>query len=341
MNTLPRLTIVLTGLLSCALAGADQAVLGNGDRVSGTLLEQTMDAVVMETAWGGKITIRRADLVGLSTDRPLRIRLHDDRSFEGTLGSDDSGRPVIETTDRQRIRIDGLEAIAAMAPVASEQPPRYEWRGNVTLSGELKTGNTDTDKLNVGTHMVIEKKNINRVTLDAMLAREHADNRLTKEQYQLGGKYDHFFHERWFGFIGAAFEQDPFRDIDLRSVVSAGSGYQFFDSNELRLSLEAGLSYTDTRFIVDEDDRYAGFNWGLNWEQALPGNRATFFHRHRGNQGLDSSDNLIVKARTGIRVPIAAGLTASAEYDLDWDRPPAEDTSSMDHTYRLGVGYDW
>jgi len=341
MNSLFKYLLCLAGGLYATVSLADQATLSNGDRISGTLLEQNMDQVIIETLYAGKIRIKRSKITHLSTDHRLRIRLHDGRQFDGLLKEDPSGKWTIEMPDQRVIPVNGLNTIAAIGAVPSDKPVEYKWRGNVTLAGEAQSGNTDTDKLNINTRIVAEKKNDNRFTIGAVLEREHADNRLTKEQYRLDGKYDHFFRDNWFGFVSTSFEQDPFRDIDLRSVFSAGSGYQFFDSDELRLSLEAGLSYTDTRFDVDQDDSYAGFNWGLNWEQSLLGDRLKFFHRHRGNQGLDSSDNLIINAQTGVRVPIAAGLSASAEYDIDWDRSPPDNTKSMDNTYLLGVAYDW
>ncbi|TCK17238.1 putative salt-induced outer membrane protein YdiY [Thiogranum longum] len=335
-----QLLCLTTGLFS-ALSFADQATLSNGDRITGTLIEQTMDELVIDTSYAGKITINRSETLNLSTDHPLRLQLHDGRQLDGVLKADEAAGLNVETVDGQQLPLSGLDAIASIGAIPSDKPAEYEWRGNIAVAGEAQSGNTDTDKLNLSTRVVAEKKNDNRFTVGAMLAREHVDDRLTKEQYRLDGKYDHFFHDRWYGFIGASFEQDPFRDIDLRSVFSAGSGYQFHDSDKLRLSLEAGLSYTDTSFVVDQDDSYAGFNWGLNWEQSLPGDKLMFFHRHRGNQGLDSSDNLIINAQTGIKLPIAAGLSASAEYDLDWDRSPPDNTKSTDHTYLLGVAYDW
>ncbi len=341
MKTLFKYLLYLASGLYATVSPADQATLSNGDRISGTLIEQTLDKVVIETPYAGKITIKRSEISRLSTDHRLRIQLHDGRRFDGLLKEDSSGHLIIETPDQQLVPINGLNSIAAISAVPSNKPVEYEWRGNVTLAGEKQSGNTDTDKLNINTRVVAEKKKHNRFTIEAMLAREHANNRLTKEQYRLNGKYDHFFRKNWFGFVGTAFEQDPFRDIDLRSVFSAGSGYQFYDSDALRLSLEAGLSYTDTQFIVDQDDSYAGFNWGLNWEQSLLGDRLKFFHRQRGNQGLDSIDNLIINAQTGVRIPIAAGLSASAEYDLDWDRSPPDNTDSTDNTYLLGVDYSW
>ena len=342
MTPLFRYLLYFTAVLYAVAASADQVTLSSGDRLSGTLIEQNMDQVIIETSYAGKVTINRSEISSLSTDHALRLQLHDGRRIDGTLKNNTSTTGLnIETVDGQQIPLSGLAAIATIAAIPSDEQPKYEWRGNVTLSGESKSGNTDTDKLNINTRVVAEKKENSRFTLATMLAREHANDRLTKEQYRLDGKYDYFFHDRWYGFINTTFEQDPFRDIDLRSTLSGGSGYQFYDTDELRLSVEAGLSYTDTGFVVDKDDTYSGFNWGINWEQSLFGDRLKFFHRHRGNQGLDSTDNLIINAQTGIRVPIAAGLSASAEYDLDWDRSPPDNTRSTDHTYLLGVGYDW
>ncbi|VAW74384.1 hypothetical protein MNBD_GAMMA15-1356 [hydrothermal vent metagenome] len=341
MKPVFRLLLSVVVGLYATLLQADQIALSNGDRVSGTLIEQNMDQIIIETPYAGKLTIKRSEIIRLTTDHPMRIQLHDGRQIDGILRQVKPGSLSIETPDLQQIPLGGLDTIAAIDAIPSGLPAVFEWRGNVTLSGEEKSGNTNTDKLNISTRIVAEKKNDKRFTVSTRLARENVNNKLTKEQYRLDGKYDHFFHEKWFGFVATSFEQDPFKDIDLRSIFSVGSGYQFYDTDKLRLSLEAGLSYTETRFIVDDDDNYAGFNWGLNWEQSLWGDRLKFFHRHRGNQGLDNRDNLIINAQTGVRVPVAAGLSASAEYDLDWNRSPPDNTKSTDHAFLLGLGYDW
>ncbi|HHJ14182.1 MAG TPA: DUF481 domain-containing protein [Gammaproteobacteria bacterium] len=343
MITLARFGRALLGaaLLTLFLpARADRIQLDNGDQVTGTVLEQNIDQLIVETAWGGKITIKRSEVTRLFTETPRRIELQDGRSLDGTLQSQADGSLIVTTPDA-RIALAGLAAITAITAIPDSTPPAWTWRGNVTVGGELKAGNTQTDKFNASTRLVAEKKEQQRVTLAASLNRELNANQLTKEQYRASGKYDRFFHKRWYGYAGASFEQDKFKDIDLRSIFSAGSGYQFFDTDALRLSLEAGLSYTDTRFVVDEDDTYAGFNWGLNWEQQLLDGRVSFFHRHQGNQGLDAADNTLINAQTGVRVPVAKGLTASAEYDLDWNRSPPDNTNSTDHTWLLGIGYDW
>ena len=333
------------GPLLCALlqnsAVADLITLNNGDRITGTLLEQTKDELVLDTGYAGKLKIKRSAVASLTTDQPLRFELQDGQQLDGMLVTDDQGKLLVQTQDGVTAPVETLSAISSITPIPPAGPPPWEWRGNVTVGGETKTGNTETDKLNVNARTVVEQKELNRFTVDAALEREESQNTLTKEQYLLGGKYDRFFNKRWYGFVGAAFEQDKFKDLDLRSTLAAGSGYQFFDSDELRVSLEAGLSYTDENFITEEDNSYSGFNWGFNWEQALFDKRLNFFHRHRGNQGFDESDNLIINASTGVRLPIMAGISATAQHDIDWDNSPPDDADSTDQTYLFGLGYDW
>ncbi len=319
----------------------DQLELSNGDRITGRLIKQNSEQVVIDTAYAGELKVDKSQVVRITTDQPLRIQLRDGQQLDGILLSDEQGKLLIRTDDESTALTGGLDAIAYIAAIPPAAAPPWEWRGNIRVGGEMKTGNTETDKLNVDTRVVIEQKERNRYTVTAKLAREESQNTLTKEQYLLGGKYDRFFNNKWYGFVGAAFEQDKFKDLDLRSTFGAGSGYQFYDDEELRLSLEGGLSYTDENLVAEQDDSYAGFNWGLNWEQALFDKRLNFFHRHRGNQGFNESDNLIINASSGVRLPIVAGINATAQYDIDWDRSPPDDADSTDQTYSFGVGYDW
>jgi putative salt-induced outer membrane protein YdiY len=344
VQSLGKTNLCLVGVLfgtAVTAVSADQVLLDNGDRITGQLLNKGTDSVIIKTPYAGELKIKRARVSSITTDQPVRIQLHDGQQVDGRLQTAEDGSLYIDRMEQAEIPLVGLDAIATIEPVPSDQPPEYRWRGNVTVAGERQSGNTDTHKLNFDARAVAERKSLDRFTLSAFTNREQSDNKLTTEQYRLGGKYDRFFAENWYGYVGAAFEQDKFKDLDLRSVYSVGAGHQFYDTDELRVSLESGLSYTMENFIEDEDNNYAGLNWGFNWEQAFLDKRLNFFHRHRGNQGFDSGDNLIINASTGVRVPILDGLKATAQYDIDYDRSPPDDAESTDHTYLFGVGYDW
>ncbi|HHO69599.1 MAG TPA: DUF481 domain-containing protein [Gammaproteobacteria bacterium] len=335
------LSLLAGGLLLVTLAArADVVLLDNGDRISGEVVAKSAGKLVIDTPWAGKLELPWSKVVGVTTERPLLFRLEDGIEIRGTLRSEDGGVVLVDQ-DGGSHPVASLAAIAEAGAIPSELPPPLEWRGHANLAAQAVRGNTDTDALSLDTRVVGEAKGIRRYTVAAALNKERSAGSLTKEQYLLGGKYDHFFSQRWFGYVSADFEKDKFKDLDLRSIYSAGSGYQFFDTDELRVSLEGGLAYTDEDFIVNDDDSYAGLQWALNWEQAFFDKRLAFFHRHQGNQGLDTADNLLIRAQTGVTVPILDGLQAVAEYDVTWDRSPPDNTDSTDSTYKLGLGYAW
>jgi len=332
----------MTGLtLVTAIASADLIELDNGDRISGVIIEKTAGKLVVDTGYAGRIELDWSRVVRLATEQPLLFRLNEGQEVRGTLDTDDGGGMTIRTPEGGAQPIASLGLIVEIGAIPSDEPPAFEWRGQVNLAGKAVRGNTDTDSLSVDTRAVAEKKGMQRYTVSAGFNKEHSGGSLTKEQYLLDGRYDHFFSKRWFAYLGAGFEKDEFKDLNLRSVYSGGSGYQFFDTDELRISLQGGLSYTGEDFIEDEDNSFAGVLWNLNWEQAFFDERMNFFHRHSGNQGLDDSDNLLIKAQTGVRIPLISGMHATAEYDIDWDRSPAAGAKRTDHTYKVGVGYEW
>jgi hypothetical protein len=53
-----------------------------------------------------------------------------------------------------------------------------------------------------------------------------------------------------FRLIGSSIDHDEFADLDLRTTFGAGAGHQFFESDDLNLSVSAGLAYIFHRTIL-------------------------------------------------------------------------------------------
>ncbi|MGE3170823.1 MAG: hypothetical protein AB7N31_18310 [Pyrinomonadaceae bacterium] len=61
-----RLTAPLLIAVFAMQAIASEVTLKNGDRVSGTIVEQSEDAVVVETEYAGKIRIARSHIAAIA-----------------------------------------------------------------------------------------------------------------------------------------------------------------------------------------------------------------------------------------------------------------------------------
>jgi putative salt-induced outer membrane protein YdiY len=167
------------------------------------------------------------------------------------------------------------------------------------------------------------------------------ESALSRERYRLAAEYDPNPDSAWYGFVGGDLELDQTEDGRIRSVLSSGPGYRFYDNDQVKLSLQGGLSYSDVALRNKSDNGYPGLNWGFNWEQTFFDQHLNFFHRHHGNQGLGSSNNLSINSETGIRVPLSSRFSATASYDLEWEGSPHDENRNADHSYMLGLGYDW
>jgi hypothetical protein len=69
--------------------------------------------------------------------------------------------------------------------------------------------------------------------------------------------------------------------------------------------------------------------------------RAELFHEQDGYWSLEDSGDVKVRTRTGLRVPLVDGLTASAQVNVDWAAEPEPGRRATDSTLLLGVGYTW
>lgn len=163
----------------------------------------------------------------------------------------------------------------------------------------------------------------------------------SRERYRLSAEYDPVPGSAWYGFVGGDLEFDQAENGPMRSVLTSGPGYRFYDSDQVKLSVQGGVSYSDADLRANRNDRYPGLNWGFNWEQTFFDQHLNFFHRHHGNQGFGSGRHLTINSETGIRVPLPSGFSATARYDLDWEGSQYDETGNADHSYMLGVGYDW
>ncbi|MEE9494307.1 MAG: DUF481 domain-containing protein [Gammaproteobacteria bacterium] len=320
---------------------ADTVDLANGDRLTGTVIDQSAGKLTIDTPYAGKVTVTTGDINNLSIDAPMQYTLDSGQTVQGTAKTIADGTVMITGTDGKLLTIPSLATISGIGDIPPTGPQPLEWRGHAQGGGNITKGNTRTDALNIGARLVGEQKGFQRVTGYANYYADHTGDRRTKEQYLAGAKYDRFFDEKWYGYVGADFEKNSFKDLDLRSIFSIGVGHQFWDTDAKRLSVEGGLSYIDEDFKRDSDDSYLALGWGVNYEQIFYDGAIKFFHHHRGLQGFKDIDDTIINAQTGAFFPLFGGLNASVIWGLDWDKSPPDGTKETDHSLTFGVAYDW
>ncbi|MGB7933526.1 MAG: DUF481 domain-containing protein [Gammaproteobacteria bacterium] len=328
--------------LSCLLVPisglSDEVFLKNGDHLTGTVKTTTDGKLILETSYSGEIGIKIADIQRVTTDKPVSVTLDDESQITGILSSPDGAEMRIAADVDQELQPVSMSHIAA---ITIPEIPGLRIRGQANVGLDMNRGNTDQDTYHVDAESIFRWPD-DRVTLNGSGDLEKSNGDKTKQQATLEGKYDHFMNKKWFLYSGLGFEHDKFADLTLRTTVSAGSGYQIYETERTNLSIEAGPAYIWEDYDTSEDQDYAAAHWGLRFDHFLvEAWKLQAFHRHSLNWSLEDASAYLFNSATGLRIPIFDSLQATAQVNFDRNNSPAAGAKKNDYEYLLTAGYAW
>jgi len=180
---------------------------------------------------------------------------------------------------------------------------------------------------------------LHRYTIGAQANRAEEAGRDTARNWTLNAGYDRFLTPRVYVNSSGIFTNDEFRDIQLRTALSVGVGVQVLDTSKVTFALEGGVGWVNEDFIVAEDDSYTSARESGRIDVFFGGEKIVLFHRHDAHFGVTGTRNLFVKMQNGIRLGLIAGVTASAQTNLDYDRSPAPGRRNFDRNVSITLGY--
>jgi len=326
-----RFLCIAALLLSLALpaaSSADELHLDNGDRITGTLVRMTDGKVVFKTDWGKEVTVPTGRVARLSTDDPVYVEMPDGTTASGRV----FGRTAGGGTDF---------SLTDPALVQPEAPPAVAFSGRANAGVSSEKGNTDTEKLNLDADVVARTRH-QRYNVGGEYNRELAEDVKTADNWTAYGSARHYASAQWYGYGSARFEHDRFADLDLRTTLGAGAGYQFFESRDLNLSVSAGGAWVKTEYGSAPDEDFPSAQWAINYDQNIFGSALQLFHRQDGFMGLEDANRWAVKTRQGVRIPVYKGLAATLQYNYDWNNAPSpKATEKWDSKILFLLGYSF
>ncbi len=353
MRRLPKLLCTGWAVLSMSSPlHADQILLNNGDRLTGTVVRKEGDHLVLRTAYAGELKIAWSRVAEVRTDDPMSIILSDQTTVQTRLigaapaarveaaEREEAAEPPqskpVENTDTA-LEVDRIAYINAGPGI---DLLGVRWKGRVNVGASGNRGNNDIDNLHIDGEAVARLQR-ERYTLNAVLDRGKDRNVVTQQNSRLGGKYDLFIDRTWYGYGLLTIEEDRFRDIDRRITLGAGLGHQVIEDERTNLSVEGGLNHVRTDFALAPDESYPAARWALKFDQRLFGAELRLFHSHELISDLQASERTFILSQTGLRVPLWQGLLATAQLNIDFDNAPAPGTAKTDRTYQFTLGYHW
>ncbi len=342
--------IVLTFLFAFgnavgSTARADEVLLKDGSRVVGEVLQMVGGKLTVKTVFAKDVEIDWAQVAALRTEKPLPFVHKDESSFFGPAVAGPAGSVAVKIEAlAQPIELKPEEIVAINPPPA----PAMVYKGNLSLGSTITDGNTQT-RAAAATGEFEARSERQRFGLRGIWNYAEDEDGITARNARGNIKYDFFVTKRFYIFAGALFENDEFQDIQLRTALSAGPGYQIIDKGdferpifkEMQLLAEAGIAYFDEDFESSPDNSYVAARWSAKLDWPIVPKKVTFFHFHEGFPGLEKGSDLYITTEQGFRLTIWQNFFAALQINWRWDNTPAPGRERSDTVYLFNVGWNF
>ena len=241
-----------------SLLFADQVVLRNGDRLTGTITKSDGQTLVIKTDLAGDVTVPWTAVQSLTSAAPLHVATANKTvvgavtTTDGTLAvsTAQSGTVEVAKTDVTALRSDAEQA----AYEKSLHPTLLQgWNGGANVGFALTGGNSETKNLALA-FTADRKTSHDEIALytNTIYATNDAAGavpNVTANATQGGARYDRNFTKRLFGFGSADFQTDALQNLNLRSVLGGGLGFHAINTSRTTLDFLGGLNYTKENYI--------------------------------------------------------------------------------------------
>ncbi len=317
---------------------ADTVTLDNGDHLSGTVVRLEGGKLVINTNYAGEVKIDLGRIRDLQTEGTMTVILGNEKRLYGKV-TGDGAEITIQPADKTAAV---QEATGKVSDILPGVVTGREWRksGHINIGWSDSSGNTDISRLHSDAEMIAQQgKNRYTAGLAINYATDHGTE--TESNGLAYAKYDRFLSQRWYAYANSTFEHDKFRDIQLRTTLGLGSGYQWIASSRTNLALEGGLDYVNTNYYVSENDQFPAMRLAVRFDHYLLPDKLQFFLKSEGYMSLESVKKSFARASTGLRMPISGNFVATTEYDVAWDGDPQPGRVSTDRTLLFTLGYKW
>lgn len=264
MKSTCGLLMFLLILLPVSVAAAE-ITLKNGDRLSGKIVEQTDDTVVIETAYAGKVRIGRSHIVKIT-----------DAAVAGPAADP---KPVAAPEPAK------IEPVAAKPVLLDPAPVRKQrssfangmkrvitgWDGTANIGFSYTSGNSNNITMTSGLRAVkVNPQGGMTLYFRSLWNSNHGSiiTTTTQNAFWGGARYDRNLTKKMFGFLSYDFERDKPRRLSFRSVAGGGLGHRTIKNDRTELELLAGVAWNRTWQAGADTDTPEGLA-GLTFKQKI------------------------------------------------------------------------
>jgi putative salt-induced outer membrane protein YdiY len=326
-------------------AWADQIVLKNGDRVTGSIVKKDDKSLTVKSEHFGVVVIPWDQVESVTAEKPVNIVLQDGRSLKGTLAS--AGGKAEVTTAQTKVNL----VPADIAVIRNDDEEKaYQrllhpgwgdlWAGTGTVGFAGTAGNaksltfttgfnasrvTNTDKTALYFRFIKASARIGDLSED------------TAEAVRGGISYGHNVNSRLFVSVFNDNDYDRFQDLDLRFVIGGGLGYHAYKTESSSLDLVAGAAYNRSSYSTPFVRNSAELYWGDDYSLKL-GSKTSLVQSYRMFNDLNDTSIYRVNFDIGLSTQLFKWLSWNIALSDRYMSEPAPGRQTNDLLYTTGLG---
>jgi len=315
---------------------AGEVILTNGDRLTGKILEVKDGILTLETDYSEPIKLKFEAVQKMTSSEPVELHLTDGEVLKGEITSNTMGQVTVAAEPGREpvaVKIDNITAL---------NPPPIEpasWKGNITIGGNWQDGNTDTMNISAGA-LAVRKTDNDRFLINFLYNSSEDSGTRTAENTYGQLKYDYFLNPKWYLYLNVDMLSDEFKDINFRTSVGPGVGYQIWEDDDKALGLEAGISYTSEDRDVGEDNDWISARIGANFLYRLFSN-ILFTDQFIIYPNLDDTGEYTLRNEAALVTDIGASWAFRLSNIWERNSDPGPDLEQDDFTSILGLQYSF
>ena len=255
-----RLWVALSVFTFCSALFADQVVLKNGDRLTGTITKSDDKTLLIKTEFAGDVTVQWPAVQEVTSTQPLHVALSNGKTVVGPVTTTDGSLAVVTpasgTVNVSKADVTALRSDAEQADYEKSLHPGLlqGWKGGANVGFAFTAGNSQTSNLALA-FTADRKTTHDDVSLyaNSVYSTNNAPGATpttTANAIQAGARYSRNFTSRLFGYGGADFQTDALQQLNLRSVLGGGLGFHAINSDKTTLDFLAGPNYTREDYVT-------------------------------------------------------------------------------------------
>ena len=312
-------------------AFADTVELGDGNILLGTVSSLEKGTLIFSTEYAKKNKIPVGNIKTISTDTAVTVKMTNDSILTGKLTTLEDGRVAIN-----------LEPVGKTVPFEWDQvkninEPPGSWDGNISLGGNVKSGNTESITVNLSLAALREWEN-DRFQFRLFYNYEEDDNTLSGRDFFGTMKFDHFVTKKFFNALNLEIKGDEFNNLTLRTAIGLGVGYRFWNDDVKTLELEAGVSYFSENMDVGMDQSFFAGRFGLTFSYKIFENLSlkdyTLYYPN-----FERPKEYRLRNELSLISVLGEGWSTKVTYIFDQDTESTFDILDKDHQVIFAIQY--